>query len=86
RLQSMVDNPVLHLIHDGLSHVLREAIRVRRLEAVAVEPVNANGVRCTDSVHYAIVDAIEARDPEAARLAMRQHFDNWSSLGIPIVR
>ncbi|WP_336630860.1 MULTISPECIES: FadR/GntR family transcriptional regulator [unclassified Microbacterium] len=86
RLQSMVDNPVLHLMHDGLSHVLREAIRFRRLEAVAVEPVDANGVRRTDSVHYAIVEAIEARDPEAARLAMRQHFDNWSSLGIPVVR
>lgn len=86
RLQTMVDNPVLHLIHDGLSHVLREAIRFRRLEAVAVEPVDEQGVRKTDSVHYAIVEAIEAGDPAGARQAMRQHFENWSSLGIDVVR
>ena len=83
RLQRMVDNPVLHLMHEGLSHVLRETIRFRRMEAVRVEPVDADGVRPTDSVHYAIVDAIAAHDPEGARLAMRGHFENWLSLGIP---
>ncbi|MDR5699410.1 FadR/GntR family transcriptional regulator [Agromyces aerolatus] len=76
-LQAMVDNPVLHLMHEGLSHVLRETIRVRRLEAVAVEQPDDNGVLRTDSVHYPVVEAIEARDPEAARAAMRQHFENW---------
>ncbi|MBS1906847.1 MAG: FadR family transcriptional regulator [Actinobacteria bacterium] len=86
RLQAMVDNPILHLIHDGLSHVLRETIRVRRLEAVAVEPVDENGERPTDTVHYSIVDAIEAGDPDRARAAMRQHFENWLSLGIPVAR
>ncbi|MEQ6896025.1 FCD domain-containing protein [Microbacterium sp. KR10-403] len=85
RLQGMIDNPVLRLVHEGLSHVLREAIRIRRLEAVAVEPVDDDGVRRTDSVHYAVVDALAARDPEAARRAMREHFENWLSLGIPAV-
>lgn len=84
RLQRMVDNPVLRLMHEGLSHVLHETIRFRRLEAVRVEAVDADGVRRTDSVHYAIVDAIEARDPDAARTAMRAHFENWLSLGIPV--
>lgn len=82
RLQSMVDNPVLRLIHDGLSHVLRETIRVRRLDAVAVETPDADGVLRTDSVHYPIVDALEAGDAEAARAAMREHFRNWQSLPI----
>ncbi|MFS0735175.1 FCD domain-containing protein [Microbacterium sp. 1P10UB] len=86
RLQAMVDNPVLHLMHDGLAHVLREAIRFRRLEAVAVEVPDEDGVRRTDSVHYAIVEAIEAHNPEAARQAMRAHFENWAALGIPAAR
>lgn len=81
-LQGMVDNPVLHLVHEGLSHVLRETIRVRRLEAVAVEHPDADGAISTDTVHYPIVDAIAAGDSAAARAAMRQHFANWVALGL----
>lgn len=83
RLQLLVDNPVMHLMHEGLSRVLRETIRARRLEAIAVEKPDENGVRRTDSVHYPIVDAIEAGDPERARAAMREHFRNWQELHAP---
>ena len=82
RLQLAVENPVMHLLHEGLSHVLSETIRVRRLEAVAVEIPDADGTLRTDSVHYPIVDAIETGDPAAARAAMREHFRNWQNLGL----
>lgn len=80
RLNAIVDNPIFHLMHEGFSHVLREAIRVRRLHAVAVEPVDEHGVRNTDSVHYRVVEALESRDPAAARIAMRRHFEDWLQL------
>lgn len=70
RLQRVVDNTVLRFLHEGISHVLRDDIGARRLE---VARGSANGHR-TDSIHYEIIDAIEARDPVGARLAMRRHF------------
>lgn len=73
RLHDVVDNSVLRFLHEGLSHVLREDIGTRRLE-VARSRAQRAADRLTDSVHYAIVDAIEARDPDRARLAMRRHF------------
>ncbi|MGK9149108.1 FCD domain-containing protein [Plantibacter flavus] len=82
RLNAIVDNPILGLLHEGFSHVLREAIRTRRLLAVEVESPDADGVRTTDSVHYAVVDALAARDPEASRRAMRRHFEDWLDLGV----
>lgn len=81
-LQGMVDNPVLRSMHEGLSQVLRETIRARRLEAVAKEDPDDTGALTTDSVHYAIVDALEAGDADAARRAMRRHFNNWQDLGV----
>ena len=86
RLNGIVDNPIFRLMHEGFSHVLRETIRYRRLQAVRVEPVDEHGVRRTDSVHYDVVDALEARDPDAARAAMREHFENWLQLHIEPVR
>ncbi|MCC2031663.1 FadR/GntR family transcriptional regulator [Microbacterium allomyrinae] len=73
RLQRVVDNSVLRFLHEGLSHVLRDDIAQRRLE-VAKGGEDGNAPDRTDSVHYEIVDAIEARDPAGARLAMRRHF------------
>jgi len=69
RLQTVVDNSVLQFLHEGLSHVLRNDIAARRL-AVAEAHEEAR----TDSIHYEIVDAIEAGDPAGARSAMRRHF------------
>lgn len=82
RLNAIVDDPILGLMHAGLEHVLRDAIRTRRLQALEAEAPDAQGIRRTDSVHHAVVDALEMRDPEAARRAMRQHFEDWLQLGI----
>lgn len=72
RLQRVVDNSVLRFLYEGLSHVLRDDVGARRLQA-ARSGAGRSGHR-TDSIHYEIVDAIEARDPVGARLAMRRHF------------
>lgn len=82
RLNSIVDDPILRLMHDGFSHVLRETIRQRRLQAVEVEQPDDHGIRRTDSVHYAVVEALAARDGDAARRAMHQHFEDWLQLGV----
>ena len=71
RLQRMVDNSVLRFLHEGLSHVLRDDIAARRLGGAGEAPGERNPA---DAVHYEIIDAIEAGDPDAARLAMRRHF------------
>jgi GntR family transcriptional repressor for pyruvate dehydrogenase complex len=86
RLNGIVDNPIFRLMHEGFSHVLRETIRYRRLEAVRVEALDENGTRRTDSVHYDVVAALEARDPDGARAAMHEHFENWLQLHIEPVR
>jgi len=82
RLNAIVDDPILGLMHAGLEHVLRDAIRTRRLQALDTEVPDEHGVRRTDSVHYGVVDALAARDPDAARRAMHQHFEDWLQLGI----
>lgn len=81
RLQLIVDNSVLRFIHEGLSHVLRDDIAARRQE-VAERGTGPDGRVRTDSVHYEIVDAIAAGDPDGARLAMRRHFGGVA-LGVP---
>jgi GntR family transcriptional repressor for pyruvate dehydrogenase complex len=86
RLNRIVDNPIFRLMHEGFIHMLRETIRYRRLEAVRVEPVDENGMRRTDSVHYDVVDALEQRDADAARSAMHAHFEKWLELRIEPVR
>jgi DNA-binding GntR family transcriptional regulator len=34
----------------------------------------------TDQVHYGITDALAKNDPDAARAAMRRHFDVWRAI------
>lgn len=72
-LQAMVDNSVLRFLEEGLRPVLRDDIAARRRE-VAGAAADSESTQLTDRVHYEIVDAIEARDPERARRAMRRHF------------
>ncbi|MER5623394.1 FCD domain-containing protein [Streptosporangium sp. NPDC002544] len=80
RLFLIVDNPVFNLVHDGLSHVLRSEVVERRRLAVEREPLTPGKTRVIDTVHYGIVEAIGERDGEGARIAMRRHFEVWSSL------
>ncbi|KRE21831.1 FadR/GntR family transcriptional regulator [Agromyces sp. Soil535] len=86
RLNGIVANPIFRLMHEGFSHVLRETIRYRRLQAVRVEPIDEDGMRRTDRVHYDVVAALEKRDPDAARAAMREHFEYWLQLRVEPVR
>ncbi|WP_313817763.1 FCD domain-containing protein [Citricoccus sp.] len=79
-LYRIVDNPVFNFMHDGLSHVLRDVVAERRAQAAEVEQPGPDGRREVDIVHYELVEALEARDVEAARRATRRHFEVWSSL------
>ena len=81
-MYAIVQNPIFTMLNEGLSHVLRSNMRVRRNLANAIEARNGDGSMNTDAVHYAIVDALAARDPEAARVAMRKHFFDFSLLNL----
>ena len=63
-------NPVITLIVAGLSSVLRRNLARRRF-LIRSFP---EGRRRADACHMPIVDAIRARDPERAMLAMDEHF------------
>ena len=80
RLYQIVDNPIFTLLHDGLSHALRNEVARRRRIAVEREPLQPGKTRVIDTVHYGIVEAIGERDGDGARVAMRRHFTVWSSL------
>ncbi|PJJ63767.1 FadR/GntR family transcriptional regulator [Compostimonas suwonensis] len=82
-LTDIIDNPIFRFLEAGLSHVLHETIQYRRQLAIEVEEPDADGIRKTDKVHYTIVDAIAAHDPDRARQAMREHFEDWRRLGFP---
>ncbi|MBN9794362.1 MULTISPECIES: FadR/GntR family transcriptional regulator [unclassified Pseudonocardia] len=80
RLFQVVDNPIFTMLHDGLSHALRDEIVERRRRAVRRTPLGPGQTRVVDTVHYGVVEAIGERDREGARTAMRRHFEVWSSL------
>jgi DNA-binding FadR family transcriptional regulator len=69
RLLQIVDNPVLRFLQEGLRRALDDDMRSRR-ESVALGRAGEE----FDRSHEQILDAIAARDPDAARLAMRRHF------------
>jgi DNA-binding FadR family transcriptional regulator len=77
RLFTVVDNPIFNLLREGLTHVLRSEVVKRRRLAAERETTTAGTMRPSDAVHYEIVDAIAARDGDAARDAMRRHFLVW---------
>ncbi|MCH1881433.1 FCD domain-containing protein [Agrococcus sp. ARC_14] len=71
----IVDNPVFTMMQSGLAYALQQAMHERRAAALAAELPDAHGRMETDVVHYPIVDAIAANDPDAARAAIRRHFE-----------
>jgi GntR family transcriptional regulator, transcriptional repressor for pyruvate dehydrogenase complex len=73
RLAASARNPVISIIIDGLSNVLRRTLYRRHF---LVRSVPGAATR-TDASHGPIVDAIRARDPEAALAAMDAHFRIW---------
>lgn len=77
-LFELVDNPIFNFLQDGLRDVLRDVVADRRRRALAV--VESTEDFLTDRVHYEITDALAKNDPEAARTAMRRHFDVWRTM------
>jgi len=63
-------NPVITLIAEGLSSVLRRVLARRRLLVRSIPDAG----RRADAVHMPIVEALRARDPVAAMRAMDEHF------------
>ena len=69
-------NPVILLIVEGLSSVLRQVFRFRqRLARSAPE-----GEIRTNRVHIPIVEAVRSHDPGAAVAAMDDHFTVWNEV------
>jgi DNA-binding GntR family transcriptional regulator len=64
---------VISIIIDDLSNVLRRTLCQRHLLVRSVP----GAAKRTDASHGPIVDAIRARDPEAALAAMDAHFRTW---------
>ncbi|WP_423246799.1 FadR/GntR family transcriptional regulator [Sinomonas puerhi] len=77
-LFELVDNPVFNIVHDALRDVLRDVVADRRAKALASVETTEDFV--TDKVHYEIVDALAANDVDAARAAMKRHFDVWRTM------
>jgi GntR family transcriptional repressor for pyruvate dehydrogenase complex len=76
RLAGTTKSPVIELIMDGLSSVLRRILANR---VNAVRSVPGSGKRM-DAAHMPIANAIARGDPEAAVAAMDDHFSVFSEL------
>lgn len=73
RLAASARNPVVSIIIDGLSNVLRRSLYQRHFLVRSVP----GAAKRTDASHGPLVEAIRARDPEAALAAMDAHFRIW---------
>ncbi|MBV9998557.1 MAG: FadR family transcriptional regulator [Verrucomicrobia bacterium] len=73
RLAASARNPVISIIIDGLSNVLRRTLYQRHFLVRSVP----GAAKRTDASHGPLVEAIRARDPEAALAAMDAHFRIW---------
>ncbi|PRY07804.1 GntR family transcriptional regulator [Kineococcus rhizosphaerae] len=82
RIYEIVDNPIFNMLNQGFAHVLRDNMQLRRDLAMSAETPAADGSFNTDTVHYEIVNALAARDADAARSAMRRHFSDFSLLAL----
>lgn len=69
-LLRIVDNPILQVLEEGLRRSIAYDMRTRRRSVSS-----GRSGETFDRAHAEIVDAIAAHDPEAARLAMRRHFE-----------
>lgn len=67
-------NPVMVLIVEGLSSVLRQLLRRRRYMVRQVP----GGAERTNATHIPILEAIRDRDPDGAVRAIENHFRVWN--------
>jgi GntR family transcriptional regulator, transcriptional repressor for pyruvate dehydrogenase complex len=73
RLTQAARNPVITLIIEGLSHVLRRILHRRRYLTRSVK----GSADRQNAIHWPIVEAIRNHNPEAALRAMDEHFRVW---------
>ena len=76
RLVQIAKSPVIELLMDGLSTVLRRVLYHRRYKVRSV-PESSQRM---DATHMPIVAAIAANNVDAAVAAMDRHFSVWSEL------
>lgn len=76
----MTGNPIIMMLVQGLASVLRQVLFHRR---ALVRSVPDAAMR-TNATHDAIIEALEARDPEAARKAMQRHFRIWNEQSLAV--
>ncbi len=76
----MTGNPIIVMLIQGLASVLRQVLFHRRVLVRG----NTNAAEQTNATHDAIIYALEAGDPEAAREAMQRHFQVWNEQSIAI--
>lgn len=67
-------NPVIVMIQEALSGVMRRVLTHRRKIVSAIP----RGLETTNKTHIAIVEAVRAHNPQAAEAAMEAHFEVWN--------
>jgi len=72
-LAGMTHNPVIMLFYQSIASFIADLLRKRRS---IMKDLNESETRI-NSNHKDIVEAIAARDPDAARTAMVAHFAHW---------
>ncbi|SFU74727.1 FadR/GntR family transcriptional regulator [Halomonas korlensis] len=74
QLAIMAKNPVILIIFQGLSSVLKKVLHQRRILARQ----SKDAQKKTNETHIAIVAALKTREREVARQAMHDHFEIWN--------
>jgi len=74
-LGAATHNPVVMILLEDLSFVLRRVYKERRLLVSRVP----RGLAETDATHLDILKAVREHEPVAARAAMANHFSVWSN-------
>lgn len=72
-LAGMTHNPVIMLFYQSIASFIADLLRKRRS---IMKDMNESET-CINSNHKDIVEAIAARDPDAAKAAMVAHFAHW---------
>lgn len=80
QLAWMTRNPVIMMLFQGLASVLKQVLHHRRV----LVRRSSDSADQTNATHDAIVEALKARNPEAARQAMSAHFEIWNEQSLRI--
>lgn len=82
QLAIMAKNPVILIIFQGLSSVLKKVLYHRRILARKTKEMQKQ----VNETHISIVAALKTRDMELVRQAMHDHFETWNQLTLSTYR